>query len=83
MVKLLMISIMAMAIAVVAEAAFVPTPWGEKVTSDNCLRDYPRPQMVRNGWTCLNGDWDYAITAVTNTPGRPVKWDGKIRVPFA
>ena len=64
-------------------AVAVSTPWGERVTSENCLRDYPRPQMVRNDWTCLNGDWDYAITAVTNTPGRPAKWDGKIRVPFA
>ena len=60
-------------IAIVAEAAFAPTPWGEQVTSENCLRDYPRPQMVRNDWTCLNGDWDYAITAVKNTPGRPAK----------
>lgn len=60
-------------IAIVAEAAFSPAPWGEKVTSENCLRDYPRPQMVRNGWTCLNGDWEYAITAVTNTPGRPIR----------
>ena len=64
-------------------AAPMLTPWGEKVTSDNCLREYPRPQMVREGWTCLNGDWDYAVTAITNTPGRPEKWDGKIRVPFA
>lgn len=59
------------------------TPWGEKVTSENAWRGYPRPQMVRANWTCLNGDWDYAITAITNTPGRPEKWDGKIRVPFA
>ena len=58
------------------------TPWGEKVTSDNCWREYPRPQMVRDGWTCLNGDWDYAVTSVTNTPGRPERWEGKIRVPF-
>ena len=61
-------------------AAPMLTPWGEKVTSDNCLREYPRPQMVREGWTCLNGDWDYAVTAITNTPGRPEKWDGKIRL---
>lgn len=59
------------------------TPWGEKVTSENAWRGYPRPQMERANWTCLNGDWDYAITAITNTPGRPEKWDGKIRVPFA
>ena len=59
------------------------TEWGEKVTSENAWRSYPRPQMVRNAWTCLNGDWDYAVTSITNTTGRPDKWDGKIRVPFA
>ena len=63
------------------------TPWGEKVTSENAWQEYPRPQMVRGGlgnltWI-LNGEWDYAITSVTNTPGRPTKWDGKILVPFA
>ncbi len=69
--------------AVAASAAPLTTPWGGKVTSENAWRDYPRPQMVRGGWTNLNGDWDYAVTSVTNTPGRPAKWDGKIRVPFA
>ena len=69
------------AIALTAEPMF--TEWGAKVTSENAWREYPRPQMVRSGWTCLNGDWDYAITSVTNTPGRPDKWDGKIRVPYA
>ena len=59
------------------------TEWGEKVTSDNAWREYPRPHLVRSGWACLNGDWDYAITSVTNTPGRPERWDGKIRVPYA
>ena len=59
------------------------TPWGEKVTPENALREYPRPQMVRGNWVNLNGEWDYAITSVTNTPGRPEKWDGKILVPFA
>ena len=38
--------------------------------------------MVRANWTNLNGEWDYAVTSVTNTPGRPEKWDGKILVPF-
>ena len=64
-------------------AAPLMTPWGEKVTSENCWRDYPRPQMVRDNWTCLNGDWDWQVTSVTNTPGRPEAWAGKIRVPFA
>jgi len=67
----------------VLQAAPMMTPWGEKVTSDNAWRDYPRPQMVRPNWTNLNGDWQYAITSVTNTPGRPTAWAGNIRVPFA
>ena len=78
-------------------AAYAPaksplmTPWGEKITPANAWREYPRPQMVRPNWTNLNGEWDYAVTAVTNTPCRP--WDpdgkrgeiraqGKILVPF-
>ena len=64
-------------------AKLMMTPWGEKVTSENCWRSYPRPQMEREGWTCLNGDWDYQITSIIDTMERPEKWAGKIRVPFA
>ena len=73
----------AMMLASLAQAASMTTPWGDKVTAENAWREYPRPQMVRSGWTCLNGQWDYAVTSVTNTPGRPSAWDGKILVPFA
>ena len=59
------------------------TEWGEKVTPENAWREYPRPQMVRSNWTNLNGEWDYAVTSVTGTSGRPEKWEGKILVPFA
>ena len=62
--------------------AAMMTTFGEKVTPENAWTDYPRPQMVRENWTNLNGAWDYAVTSVTNTPGRPEKWDGKILVPF-
>ena len=58
------------------------TTWGEQITPANAWREYPRPQMVRANWTNLNGEWDYAVTSVTNTPGRPKTWDGKILVPF-
>ena len=58
------------------------TTWGEQLSPANAWREYPRPQMVRANWTNLNGEWDYAVTCVTNTPGRPTKWDGKILVPF-
>ena len=64
-------------------ASNMMTPWGEKVTSENAWRGYPRPQMVRENWTCLNGDWDYAIDAITNSCALPGKVDGRIRVPFA
>ena len=69
-------------LAALAQAAAMTTTWGEKVTPENAWRGYPRPQMVRANWTNLNGEWDYAVTSVTNTPGRPEKWDGKILVPF-
>jgi len=69
-------------LAALAQAASMTTTWGEKVTPENAWRGYPRPQMVRANWTNLNGEWDYAVTSVTNTPGRPEKWDGKILVPF-
>lgn len=57
------------------------TPWGEKVTAENAWREYPRPQLVRDNWTNLNGYWDYSI--VTNAGlrlGEVTK--GKILVPF-
>lgn len=56
------------------------TIWGEKVTPENAWREYPRPQMVRDNWTNLNGLWQYAVTE--NAPGIPTKWDGEILVPF-
>ena len=64
-------------------ASPLTTEWGAAVTPENAWRSYPRPQMVRERWTNLNGLWDYAVTSVTNTSGRPKKWDGKILVPFS
>jgi hypothetical protein len=56
------------------------TSWGEKVTPENAWREYPRPQMVRGGWTNLNGLWQFAVTK--NAPACPKAWDGEILVPF-
>ena len=80
--KVILLAVAASAAAALTAAPMM-TPWGEKVTSENAWRAYPRPQMERANWVSLNGDWDYAITSVADTPGRPEKWDGKIRVPFA
>ena len=47
----------------------------------NCpLSEYPRPQMKREQWTCLNGPWDYAVLPDGE---RPDEWQGKILVPFS
>ena len=80
--KNIAVALCAALFAVCAQAEPMMTEWGEKVTPENAWRGYPRPQMVRANWTNLNGEWDYAVTSVTNTPGRPEKWDGKILVPF-
>ena len=40
----------------------IMTKWGRAVTSENAWRGYPRPQLERDTWMNLNGEWDYAIT---------------------
>src|SRR4051812_20368615 len=47
-------------------------------------RGYPRPQFVRDGWTSLDGEWEFAIDA-DGRWHRPadVRWDARIMVPFA
>jgi len=44
------------------------------------LPEYPRPQLVRDRWSNLNGRWEYAIT--DSGSGAPNKYDGTILVPF-
>jgi len=60
--KTLMTTVFVALSATMVNAELMLTEWGAKVTSENALREYPRPQMERKNWTCLNGDWDYAIT---------------------
>ncbi|MBQ8994998.1 MAG: glycoside hydrolase family 2 [Oscillospiraceae bacterium] len=44
------------------------------------LSEYPRPQLVRKQWECLNGPWDYAILP----EGEQVReWKRSILVPFS
>jgi beta-galactosidase/beta-glucuronidase len=45
---------------------------------------YPRPQLERDHWTCLNGPWDFALDhdAAWLEPGE-VSWNRTITVPFA
>jgi hypothetical protein len=48
--------------------------------SDIPLPEYPRPQLVRNSYICLNGDWDYVINSENTLPNEYV---GRIKVPYS
>ena len=56
------------------------TRWAKDVTPTNVHREYPRPQLVRNEWECLNGLWEYAIKP--KAEDRPAAYEGSILVPF-
>lgn len=58
----------------------IQTRWAKEVSPDNALKEYPRPQMVRDNWQNLNGLWEYAITAKDSLP--PASYAGQILVPF-
>ena len=57
------------------------TKWAKDVSPDKVHPEYPRPQMVRENWTNLNGLWGYAIRPAAETQ-QPTKYDGQILVPF-
>ncbi|MDY0345505.1 MAG: glycoside hydrolase family 2 TIM barrel-domain containing protein [Bacilli bacterium] len=44
------------------------------------LSEYPRMQLVRDSYICLNGEWDYVIK---NSPDIPSNFLSKIIVPFS
>ena len=44
------------------------------------LSEYPRPQLYRDSYLSLNGEWEYAFRCDENIPD---KWDGKILVPYS
>src|SRR5262245_38219256 len=56
------------------------TRWAKNVSPDKVHPEYPRPQMVRENWTNLNGLWDYAVRPADDQ--QPEKIDGQILVPF-
>ncbi|MFW5698121.1 MAG: sugar-binding domain-containing protein, partial [Fimbriimonadaceae bacterium] len=64
-----------------ASSSLLNTRWSETARQENVWYSYPRPRLKRKRWQCLNGEWEYAITA-KDSPEWPGA-DGKIRVPFA
>ncbi len=57
------------------------TPWADELNPENPLPEYPRPQLVRDSWQNLNGQWDFAILPKGSSP--ETGFAGKITVPFA
>ncbi|MBQ9759736.1 MAG: glycoside hydrolase family 2 [Clostridia bacterium] len=57
------------------------TPEGEALMADRdaiAWSEYPRPQMERESYLCLNGIWDFAVSE----HGETVDFGERIRVPF-
>ncbi len=56
------------------------TRWGRELNREMPLNDYPRPQMERESFICLNGIWEYAIYP---TMEKFAGYEGEIVVPFS
>lgn len=56
------------------------TTFGESLSPDNILSEYPRPQFERKEYINLNGYWDYAFCSSRQFPDH---YMGKILVPFS
>ena len=64
-----------------AFSAPMTTPWAADAQAGKGWQEYPRPQMTRDTWQNLNGQWDYAVTPIASAA--PASYDGQIRVPYA
>lgn len=52
----------------------------KNIDKNNVLKEYPRPQLVRDSYINLNGEWDFLLDEEENLPS---KYEQKILVPFA
>ena len=64
------------------ETKTLRTTFSKDINFNNVLGEYPRPQMVRNEWMNLNGEWQFqpGISENDSIPARALS--GKIIVPF-
>jgi hypothetical protein len=72
-----------------AQEAELPTRWTKAAMSATMpLGEYPRPQLQRSEWLCLNGTWNYqggqSVTSADN-PAKTITFPANpemIRVPY-
>lgn len=57
------------------------TTWGEKLDRNHVWEEYPRPQMKREQYQTLHGEWEYAI--VPTDKEIAFQSQGRILVPFS
>lgn len=65
-----------------AQKAELPTQWTKGAAEASVpFPEYPRPQLQRGEWLCLNGKWDYkggkGLADATN-PEKPVSFDASV-----
>ncbi len=60
---------------------FLKTRWTDKVDKSCPLPEYPRPQLERENWMSLNGEYEYAVKPPSCEWAQ--EYDGNITVPFA
>jgi hypothetical protein len=65
-----------------AQVAVLPTPWTKAALAAAVpFPEYPRPQLQRGDWMCLNGKWDYLggqKVAGALDPVKPISFDSKV-----
>lgn len=58
------------------------TRWGRSIRPDSVHTEYPRMQMRRSEWKCLNGLWEFAEANEGEAAPMGRELEGRILVPF-
>lgn len=58
------------------------TPWGDQVDPAEPLPEYPRPQLERERWLNLNGQWEFAAAEAGEQPVFGRRLAERVTVPY-
>ncbi|MFC4612786.1 PA14 domain-containing protein [Streptomyces maoxianensis] len=58
------------------------TPWAKEVGPGNAHPEYPRPQLTRDAWRNLNGQWQFAAAEAGERPPAGKTLGERILVPY-